>query len=302
MVDGAIYTPSRMMRLEGSAKFGTKTPLRLVRGADPRDTLVSAPRNPVTVTIAVPPRPEKRPAGTTPPGARAPALKRRRAATDHVVYSEVVGLLDGIDHAYYHADNRDQRHELLDIATEWSKRQVIMFTPCINVGCDYSVEGHFDEIWAMASTQSAVPRELMQMLVRCRKPKSPIMHVLIREGGAGTDGPTTPDEVVEQMRRKQDARNAVEEAVRANWNLEAGGGRLQWVGGDDWLTHTYSHSVAERNRSRADYVAELERLAATKQYKVVVDRVKMSSAETKRLRARTEAEAIEHEQRVISSI
>lgn len=109
----------------------------------------------------------------------------------------ILPLLQSLEHVYYHADNRDKRQELMNIAEEWCKHQVVMFTPCITVGCNFSVEGHFDEIWAMASSQSAVPRELFQMLVRCRRPVSPIMHVLVNVNENCSKGPLTVDEVIE---------------------------------------------------------------------------------------------------------
>eukprot|EP00052_Salpingoeca_macrocollata_P000637 m.21494 g.21494 ORF g.21494 m.21494 type:complete len:94 (-) comp10723_c0_seq1:787-1068(-) len=69
-----------------------------------------------------------------------------------------------------------------------------------------------------------------------------------------------------------------EEELRANWLLSSQHQRLQWVGGDDWLTQVYACSEVERNRARADYVGEVKRLAAEKQYTLVMDTVTLSAA------------------------
>ena len=224
-------------------------------------------------------------------------MTSKRFADQHLV-----PLLEGVDYAYYHVDNRDKRCELEHIAEAWTRCSVVMFTPCINVGCDFSVEGHFDEIWAMASSQSAVPRELLQMLVRCRKPRSATMHVLVRDVADVKVGPTTANGVLDALRRKAAARDAVEEAVVASWTLGAApDGRLRWVVRDAWLTHAYAHTVAEQNRARSSYVRELERLAAEKQYRVVEDRVELSRVIARQRRARTHTEIDDHRTHAIAA-
>ena len=228
-----------------------------------------------------------------------------------------------IVHAYYHVDNKDKRDELLNINTEWCKYQVVMFTPCITVGCDFSVQDYFDEIWAMASTNSAVPRQLFQMLWRCRKPKSakPIMHVYVKDTAFGGKQknqlplmagvvvepplgddilPLTTVDVIEAMRRKTTQRSAIEEDLRAQWQLQLGDDmRLQWVGGDDWLTQVYAHSEVEKNRARKDFVGEVKRLAKEKQCKLVMDTIKLSNSLCKKLTDKREQEKRIYKQQTI---
>jgi hypothetical protein len=182
----------------------------------------------------------------------------------------IVPLLQTVAHAYYHVDNKDEREALIDINEEWCKYQVVMFTPCITVGCDFSVHDHFHEVWAMAASNSAVPRQLFQMMWRCRHPKSPIMHVLVKRAVFEGDLPLTTDAVMAALRRKIVHCSDIESELRANWRLQVGDDmRMQWVGDDDWLTQVYAHSEVEKNRAKKDFVSEVERLAKEKQCDVV---------------------------------
>jgi hypothetical protein len=60
--------------------------------------------------------------------------------------------------------------ELEDVDTNWAKLDLVMYTTSITVGINYNPsEKHFDKLYLYACSRTALPRDIAQSLLRCRK-------------------------------------------------------------------------------------------------------------------------------------
>ena len=77
------------------------------------------------------------------------------------------------------ADSDDSiKKKLIDVNSYWSQFQLVIYSPTISAGVSYD-KVHFDEMYIILSKQSVAPRDLLQMMSRCRKIKNKNSYVLI---------------------------------------------------------------------------------------------------------------------------
>ena len=74
----------------------------------------------------------------------------------------------GIKYLAHTRDTDDKfKKELVEVNTLWTKYQVIMYSPCISVGVDFT-SIHFDSVYSIVVPKTASPRVFKQMLGRIR--------------------------------------------------------------------------------------------------------------------------------------
>jgi len=82
-----------------------------------------------------------------------------------------------------HTSNSDDldMEKLKDVNNYWKKYQLIIYSPTIESGVDFNVEGHIDKLYGILSNNSTSQRAFMQMLARCRKIKNNKINILLND-------------------------------------------------------------------------------------------------------------------------
>lgn len=70
------------------------------------------------------------------------------------------------------------KKKLIDVNSYWNQFQLVIYTPTVLAGINFSKE-HFDEMYVILSKQSISPRDLTQMMARCRKIKNKTSYMLL---------------------------------------------------------------------------------------------------------------------------
>ena len=68
-------------------------------------------------------------------------------------------------------------HNINDV---WSKLDYVIYTPKVTVGADFNIE-HFDYIFSFSHPLSCPVETTFQMIGRIRKPKTPYVHLYVKE-------------------------------------------------------------------------------------------------------------------------
>jgi hypothetical protein len=163
--------------------------------------------------------------------------------------------LDSEKYRLYTADTDDaQLSDFEDIEAAWGKLQVVVFTPCVTVGADFSTRDHFDCIYAYGTSLSCVPRTLLQMCGRCRHPRNATIHMCVM----GKQGQNMP--------MLADVQQTVTEHMDVVRTFEPATSTMNYKRMPTWLHLVHCFNELERRRAQENYLSELLRLAASKGY------------------------------------
>ncbi len=88
-------------------------------------------------------------------------------------------------------DGQDQRTMLNDVDENWAKVDVLIFTPCIEAGVDFSVADHFHSMFVFIGVNSTSCWGLYQMTGRVRKLGNPTILCYVDQAVASTANPRT---------------------------------------------------------------------------------------------------------------
>ena len=89
-----------------------------------------------------------------------------------------------VGYKHYHADGDDEQDdEFLVLDEIWSDPaiRVVIISPKVTVGASFNVPDIFDRVFAFATPRSVSIRTEFQMIFRVRRPKSPEVHLYIRD-------------------------------------------------------------------------------------------------------------------------
>jgi len=73
----------------------------------------------------------------------------------------------------------DKRSLLLNVNDEWSKYDIIIYTPSVCMGVSFDIDGHFDYIFAYGCHESLGAQEWCQMIHRIRSPINKEIYISI---------------------------------------------------------------------------------------------------------------------------
>ncbi len=94
----------------------------------------------------------------------------------------------------------EDRKNLSNINEEWSKYQIVIYTPCISAGNSFTTK-HFDKLYAYFTNTSANYLQCLQMMYRSRNINDNIMEIMIKENNY-SHLPMTIDEINKQNERQ----------------------------------------------------------------------------------------------------
>lgn len=153
----------------------------------------------------------------------------------------------GIKHLTYFDKCDDQlKRSLSDVREQWTKVQVVLYTPCITVGVNMDLE-HFDQLFVYGSCMSCCVRDIFQATMRARHLKENIMHYYTYTTYRKSDSAwltTNVNKIVEHSKKTGDYLNKlmIDNNFLDNWEHEP-----NWLG----LNHIYN--VLEDNLSKMYY-------------------------------------------------
>lgn len=153
----------------------------------------------------------------------------------------------GIKHLTYFDKCDDQlKRDLSDVREQWTKVQVVLYTPCITVGVNMDLE-HFDQLFVYGSCMSCCVRDTFQATMRARHLKDNIMHYYLYSTYRGSDAPLLTlkvDRILEQSKRKTDY---LDKLISNNNFLN------NWEEEPNWLALNHLHNILEDNESKILY-------------------------------------------------
>lgn len=98
------------------------------------------------------------------------------------------------------SDSCDQTNKdaLSNVNENWSQFQFVAYSPSITIGVNFSIE-HFDSIYVYDCGTGICVRDVYQMMMRVRKPKSPAFQVYIAPSWRKTTDRISFDEVKQEF-------------------------------------------------------------------------------------------------------
>lgn len=74
-------------------------------------------------------------------------------------------------------DQNEKERFLINVNESWSKYDVIIYTPSVNMGVSFDIENYIDNIFCYGCNNSITSQELFQMIHRVRSPKDKNIYV-----------------------------------------------------------------------------------------------------------------------------
>jgi len=102
------------------------------------------------------------------------------SASDVMIYKKMIAnKYPTLKICYYSAksDDKKKKKDFENINDVWSAADVVIYSPSIESGVDFSVK-HFDNLFVVYSSMSTCPRALFQMMARIRNFKDDTIHIL----------------------------------------------------------------------------------------------------------------------------
>ena len=168
---------------------------------------------------------------------------------------------------YYSKDTGDMK-DFKDISASWGDASLIMYTPKVTVGADYTVND-VEHMYLSCDASSATATTMMQMIGRVRNPLTDTVHVYIEERKTKRDRvPKTADQIWKDFEeRGKSVRNDETALIWGDQATTVGPGHgIQWARPRKWIMSNLSHGLAERDRCEINFRTELEKQCKIKGY------------------------------------
>lgn len=162
---------------------------------------------------------------------------------------------------FYHQDCDDKMMEdFHDINNVWNKLDYVIYTPKVTVGADFNVE-HFDYIFSFAHPLSCPVETTFQMIGRIRKPKTPYVHLYVKEIKQ-TNLPLSYNDIKKELITRKDVLKElygiISTTITGNNNI------YRRSIADSWINDVYIYNQQELNLSKTDYVRRFFDIAKEK--------------------------------------
>ena len=152
---------------------------------------------------------------------------------------------------FYHQDCDDKMMEdFHNINDVWSKLDYVIYTPKVTVGADFNVE-HFDYIFSFAHPLSCPVETTFQMIGRIRKPKTPYVHLYVKEIKQ-TNLSLSYGDIKDELLKKKDTLNELYKIM--DTSLMFDGTIVRETITNSWINDVYIYHQQEVNLSKTDYV------------------------------------------------
>lgn len=161
-------------------------------------------------------------------------------------------------------DDKDIR-DLRSIDAEWARYQLVMFSPKITVGSDFS-RAHFDVMYAVGCADSVSPRVLLQMTGRVRHLREEKIVLWLKTPTASKNEFCTLDEIKQHFTEYTKLLN--------HTRLSLCKGLMVRTFEESWESLAECYNVLEDNRKKCCFLQELEHFCRTKGYTIKDDRHK----------------------------
>jgi hypothetical protein len=162
---------------------------------------------------------------------------------------------------FYHQDCDDKMMEdFHDINNVWNKLDYVIYTPKVTVGADFNVE-HFDYIFSFAHPLSCPVETTFQMIGRIRKPKTPYVHLYVKEIKQ-TNLPLSYEDIKTEISTKKNTLNELYGIIDTKISVDNNIYRRSIS--DSWINNVYIYHQQEVNLSKTDYVRRFFDIAIKK--------------------------------------
>ena len=147
-----------------------------------------------------------------------------------------------------------------DINNIWDKLDYVIYTPKVTVGADFNLE-HFDYIFSFAHPLSCPVETTFQMIGRIRKPKTPYVHLYVKEIKQ-TNLPLSYEDIKTELLKKKDTLNELYKIMETKFIFD--GNIFRETITDSWINDVYIYHQQEVNLSKTDYVRRFFDIAKEK--------------------------------------
>ena len=131
--------------------------------------------------------------------------------------------------------------------------QVVIISPKVTVGASFNVPDIFDRVFAFATPRSVSIRTEFQMIFRVRRPKSPEVHLYIR------DHRVPHKTILAEIRAQIEFDNATLLQLETNESKQK---EIQaWRQDCKWLIEgVYAYNILEENLNKSDMLLEFMKM------------------------------------------
>lgn len=162
---------------------------------------------------------------------------------------------------FYHQGCDDKMMEdFQNINEVWSKLDYVIYTPKVTVGADFNMK-HFDYIFSFAHALSCPVEISFQMIGRIRKPKTPYVHLFIKEIKQ-TTLPLSYKDIKQELLTRNGKLDELYGIIDTEYKRD--GRYIMETMTDSWINDVYIYNQQEINLSKTDYVRRFFDIAKEK--------------------------------------
>lgn len=162
---------------------------------------------------------------------------------------------------FYHQNCDDKMMEdFHNINDVWSKLDYVIYTPKVTVGADFNVE-HFDYIFSFSHPLSCPVETTFQMIGRIRKPKTPYVHLYVKEIKQ-TNLPLSYEDIKEELLKRKEKLDEIYQIMDTDFLMD--NNIFRETIADSWINDVYIYHQQEVNLSKTDYIRRFFDIATEK--------------------------------------
>ena len=173
------------------------------------------------------------------------------------------------DYLYHNGNDPTDDWALANVNKFWAQQKVVLYTPKVQTGVNFSVEGHFDVVfvYGLGSPFTACARDVHQMIARVRNPVTNVIHCCVETKGQPA-GPTTYTGMEAYIKSANAMNDALVASIATTTTFDLK--RCEHVYcTDSQLVRTYINSKVEHNLSAQNFKREFLKLARAQRWTVV---------------------------------
>lgn len=195
-------------------------------------------------------------------------------------------ILDGCENnkigLYVGATSDKKKQKLIDVKTEWSNLNILIYSPTIEAGVSYDVLGHFQKLYGIVGDNCNSQRAFIQQLSRVRKFQSPLVSILSTVKYYNFDSSFFNS--YHEVKDNLISNNVID------LNETYDNGKIKKILTSYDINHIYNKQEQLLKDNKFFYLSYLIKLLESKGHEIIIDKVEEPEPETKKKTKQAEHE------------
>ena len=154
--------------------------------------------------------------------------------------------------------------KLIDVNSNWTQKQCIIYTPTIDAGVDFNVKGYFDTMYCFVCKKSSTPRGFLQATGRIRHLKNNNIRACLHSTVLGFGRKILPTLIEEEDFIVNQYKNVTKKEIKL-----IGDNKFKLVSQKNHFTKLFAHNLLESDYANSIYLSILKELIVSKGFDYV---------------------------------